>query len=79
MLANLSNIKFENEHVKEEVIKEIKTVDNFHFFTYLNGDLAYIWIFEEEGEYFYRIEDEDGNLINYDNEILIEESHLKQY
>ena len=46
MLKNLSNIKFENEHVKEEVIKEIKAVDNFHFFTYLNGELSYVWIFE---------------------------------
>lgn len=79
MLNNLSNIKFENEHVKEEVIKEIKAVDNFHFFTYLDGDLVYIWIFEDGGEYFYRVEDEDGNLINYDGEILIEESYLKQY
>ena len=79
MLKNLSNIKFENEHVKEEVIKEIKAVDNFHFFTYLNGELSYIWIFEENGEYYFRIEDEDENLVFYPYQILIKESHLRQY
>lgn len=79
MLNNLTNIEFENEKVERKVVDKIRETGEFHFFTYLNGELSYIWIFEENGEYYFRIEDEHENLIFYPHQILIKESHLRQY
>lgn len=79
MLNNLKNLIFESDSLKERVFKEVDLNNEFHFFTYLNGNLAYIWILKEGDDYFYRIEDEHSNEIDYNEEILVLESHLKQF